>query len=85
MKKKKLNLNDFKVQSFVTSVEGQAEETVKGGFHTLEILCGAPVGTIVCGTNNTTCCLETKVQLICDGYYTTPGGGCPVITFNGCF
>ena len=83
MKKKKLNLNDFKVQSFVTSVEGQAEETVKGGSH---LGCGGtvPIATPLC-TLGTTCCLDTRVQIICDGYYTTPGGGCPIISFNGCF
>lgn len=31
MKAKKLNLNDLKVKSFVTSFEGNRESTVKGG------------------------------------------------------
>ena len=85
MKKKKLNLNDFKVQSFVTSVEGQAEETIKGGSHVIG--CGGPVpiATPLC-TMGTTCCLETRIQIICDGYYTTPEAGCPIISINkDCF
>lgn len=32
MKKEKLNLEKFKVDSFVTNLEGQNSETVKGGF-----------------------------------------------------
>jgi len=31
MKKKKLNLEQLKVQSFVTSMENEKENTVKGG------------------------------------------------------
>jgi len=32
MKKKKLNLNDLKVESFVTSIGGNKSQTVKGGW-----------------------------------------------------
>ena len=31
MKTKKLNLNDLKVESFVTSMENESSNTVKGG------------------------------------------------------
>lgn len=31
MKTKKLNLNDLKIDSFITSLEGKREETLKGG------------------------------------------------------
>ncbi|MEL6560578.1 MAG: pinensin family lanthipeptide [Bacteroidota bacterium] len=29
--KKKLNLNDLKVESFVTNLEGESEKTIQGG------------------------------------------------------
>lgn len=72
--KKKFNLNDLKVKSFVTSMENGEEHTVKGG-GTLVIGC---TGVIACGgtlpppTNNTTCCLDTKVEAICKGWHTMP-------------
>ena len=39
MKKSKLNLNDLKVESFVTDINAEKSETVKGGLP-------IPVGTI---------------------------------------
>lgn len=73
--KKKLNLKDLEVQSFITSFENKSEDTVKGG--SVDIGCSA-LCTAVCppapiDTNNTTCCLDTKVIAICEGYYTLPG------------
>lgn len=35
--KKSLNLKDFKVKSFVTSMDKETEQTVKGGMHTCPI------------------------------------------------
>ncbi len=37
MKKKKLNLNKLKVESFVTSMEEGKEETAKGGFQPISL------------------------------------------------
>lgn len=71
--KKKFNLNDLKVKSFVTSMEGTEEQTVKGG--TFLGCGGGGIGTTIGplpGTNNTTCCLHTKVDAICKGWHTMP-------------
>jgi len=39
MKSKRLDLNDLKVKSFITNLDGQEEETVKGGNHVTCPLC----------------------------------------------
>jgi hypothetical protein len=43
---KKLNLNDLKVESFVTSINGKKSETVKGGT-TAVCASSLPCGTVV--------------------------------------
>lgn len=61
MKKKKLNLNDLKVESFVTSITSSKSKTVKGGWnqavddsqHCSEVcsyLCDASAG--ICPTED---------------------------------
>lgn len=75
---KKFDLQDLKVQSFVTSFENSEEHTVKGG-GTLAIDCSMYCSAVctVASVNNTTCCLDTKVEAICKGWYTMPGwDGC---------
>ena len=59
MKKKKLNLNDLKVESFVTSLDSEDRNTVKGGAdhiehtdivdcHSIVYCSGNPMGTVCC-------------------------------------
>ncbi|MEO1050026.1 MAG: pinensin family lanthipeptide [Bacteroidota bacterium] len=55
--KKKLNLNELKVQSFVTSMDGEIENTVKGGLVPINSnpICEQSF-PLLCGTLQT--CLE---------------------------
>ena len=47
MKKSKLNLNNLKIESFVTDINGKTAQTINGGF-------GGSNGTIF----NTNCCSD---------------------------
>jgi len=50
MKNKKLNLGDLKVKSFVTEMENNSDQTVKGGYRTqYPIICSeGDVCSILC-------------------------------------
>lgn len=51
MKNKKLNLSDLKVKSFVTDLETEKENTVKGGGgNTIDRKCYNTVGGFPCQT-----------------------------------
>ena len=78
---KRLNLNALKVQSFVTSVEEDSVETVKGGtagrISRFQIICDSTpencIGATVngCGSNNgcvtfPASCRPSGFQIICD-------------------
>ena len=58
MKKKKLNLGDLKVQSFVTSMDEKSKETVQGGARS-EIVCSAS-GVCICQTE------DCETEIGCD-------------------
>ncbi len=78
---KRLNLNDLKVQSFITSVEEESVNTIKGGRESgFQILCDSTpencqeptarcgsnaCGTNACGTYPATC-RPSGYQFICD-------------------
>ncbi len=75
--KKKLDLASIKVKSFVTNLDGSAEETVKGGSHITG--CG------LCDTADDYFCLTTPQQCIvtknkkeCFSNYRSCGIWCPV-------
>ena len=51
--KKKLNIRDLKVNSFVTDLSAENANTVKGGF-TADYNCSNGCGTNYCPTNNCT-------------------------------
>ncbi len=74
MKKKRLNLESFKVKSFVTNLEEIQEETVKGGIvptHKL-LICELPNDTFnpICGPTYGVCAYsgnicESEFQINC--------------------
>ena len=72
MSKRKLNLDELQVESFVTSFESDHDGTVKGGYHiirTIQIWCNpVPIRTID-GCFNTIACPS-----VVDGCPSTPGG-----------
>lgn len=74
--KKKLNLKDLKVSSFVTSVEGKSEETIKGGGPVVvgSALCSAVCTATTCPVVSVAvaCTLHTKLRVVCEGWYTIP-------------
>ena len=52
MKKKKLNINDLKVESFITNIEHRGKTTVMGGSGTCRyeslVFCDEPEETVGC-------------------------------------
>ena len=62
MKKSKLSLEDFKVQSFVTSVDQEKEKTFKGGVCTQQATLPC---TICFPTGSPPGCYETVDLTIC--------------------
>lgn len=51
--KKKLNISDLRINSFVTDLSDTTAKTVKGGF-TADYNCSAGCGTNYCPTNKCT-------------------------------
>lgn len=62
MKKNKLNLNELRVKSFVTSGDEMNAETVKGGGYTAFHICGSYTlpGSILCAYTQHSC------EMFCD-------------------
>lgn len=69
-KKLKLNLNDLKIQSFVTTLKSSEEEILKGGADTgtngESCTCNTNCTCYTCGTCGTWC--NTCRPSICSGY-----------------
>ncbi|MFT6850152.1 MAG: hypothetical protein ACJATA_000961 [Sphingobacteriales bacterium] len=60
--KKKIELKDLKVKSFITAIENEAKATVKGGISMPHPVCGSANHTYLvchssyCGSNNPANC-----------------------------
>ncbi len=65
---KKLSLNELKVQSFTTSVDGKTTETVKGGvlYKTLAVCAQNSVWVELCATGPGAFCAESEPWEICN-------------------
>jgi hypothetical protein len=69
MEKKKLKIQDLKVQSFVTALDNHDKQTVMGGNQTNGAVCDTKVAgcqntvAAICNTNANACVVVTAVQL----------------------
>ena len=75
MKKKKLNLENLKVQSFVTSLKEENPNTVKGGTASVPAMCDTD--NPACA--NTPVCSRFAFCLPGSAYDACPSWGCSVV------